>query len=138
MASDVAPQAPVTDTHRAQSCINGTPKAELAALAPGRFHVIRRNGKVTGFEAHKISVAITKAFLAVEGGSAAASPRIHETVANITAQVVKALTRRMPGGGTAHIERRISKRSRIRWFVPERKPGFRSAATWVDAACSTA
>ncbi len=77
---------------------------ELAAVAPGGFHVIRRNGKVTGFDQNKIAVAITKAFLAVEGGNAAASTRIHETVETITAQVVKALTRRMPSGGTVHIE----------------------------------
>ena len=69
-------------------------EAELAAYAPGGFHVIRRNGKVTGFNANKIAVAVTKAFLAVEGGSAAASSRIHESVRELTAQVVAALTRR--------------------------------------------
>jgi ribonucleoside-diphosphate reductase alpha chain len=78
--------------------------AELAAYEPGQFHVIRRNGKVTGFDANKIAVAVTKAFLAVEGGSAAASSRIHQTVQAITDQVVTALTRRMPTGGTVHIE----------------------------------
>ena len=59
---------------------------------------------MTGFDANKIAVAMTKAFLAVEGGSAAASPRIHETVRELTHQVVDALTRRMPDGGTVHIE----------------------------------
>jgi len=72
--------------------------------APGQFRVIRRNGKVTSFDASKISVAMTKAFLAVEGGSAAASMRIHETVAALTETVVAALKRRSPGGGTFHIE----------------------------------
>ncbi len=90
-----------TGSHKAHR-EHGNP--ELAAVAPGGFHVIRRNGKVTGFDQNKIAVAITKAFLAVEGGNAAASTRIHETVETITAQVVKALTRRMPGGGTVHIE----------------------------------
>ena len=42
--------------------------------------------------------------LAVEGGTAAASSRIHETVANLTAQVVATFKRRMPSGGTLHIE----------------------------------
>jgi ribonucleoside-diphosphate reductase alpha chain len=70
----------------------------------GEFQVIRRNGKVTGFDANKIAVAMTKAFLAVEGGNAAASTRIHQTVQDLTGQVVSALTRRMPGGGTVHIE----------------------------------
>src|SRR3546814_13607849 len=47
--------------------------AEVAATAPGGIKVIRRNGKLTSFDARKISVAVTKAFLAVEGGAAAAS-----------------------------------------------------------------
>jgi ribonucleoside-diphosphate reductase alpha chain len=80
------------------------PAAELAAYQPGTCQVIRRNGKVTGFDASKIAVAVTKAFLAVEGGSAAASSRIHQTVQDITDQVVGALLRRMPSGGTVHIE----------------------------------
>ncbi|MDF9393443.1 MULTISPECIES: ribonucleoside-diphosphate reductase subunit alpha [Methylococcus] len=78
--------------------------AELRSLSPGEVRVIRRNGKVTGFDAAKISVAITKAFLAVEGGNAAASRRIHESVEELTDLVVKALLRRLPGGGTIHIE----------------------------------
>ena len=77
---------------------------EIQAVAPGEMRVIRRNGKVTRFDADKIAVAITKAFLAIEGGNAAASSRIHNTVAALTEQIVKALTRRLPGGGTVHIE----------------------------------
>ncbi len=68
------------------------------------INVIRRNGLVTTFDANKISIAVTKAFLAVEGGNAAASSRIHENVKDITNQVVNALTRRQPNGGTIHIE----------------------------------
>ncbi|MDD1649818.1 MAG: ribonucleoside-diphosphate reductase subunit alpha [Methylococcaceae bacterium] len=68
------------------------------------MRVIRRNGKVSSFDASKISVAITKAFLAVEGSNAAASRRIHEVVEELTDQVVKALFRRLPSGGTVHIE----------------------------------
>ncbi|MEY2696147.1 MAG: hypothetical protein RL333_285 [Pseudomonadota bacterium] len=77
---------------------------ELRANAPGEIRVIRRNGKVNGFDASKISVAITKAFLAVEGSSAAASGRIHELVEGLTDQVMKGLFRRLPSGGTLHIE----------------------------------
>ncbi|PDH37966.1 MAG: ribonucleoside-diphosphate reductase subunit alpha, partial [Halieaceae bacterium MED-G27] len=40
----------------------------------------------------------------VEGGTAAASSRIHETVAKLTTQVVGTFERRMPSGGTIHIE----------------------------------
>ena len=76
----------------------------LSATAPGQLRVIKRNGTVVPFEDSKITVAITKAFLAVEGGTAAASSRIHETVATLTAQVVATFKRRMPSGGTLHIE----------------------------------
>ena len=78
--------------------------AAIAATKPGEYKVIRRNGKVTAFDAGKIKVAITKAFLAVEGRNAAASRRIHETVERITNLVVRAITRRMPAGGSIHIE----------------------------------
>ncbi|MFM8443502.1 MAG: ribonucleoside-diphosphate reductase subunit alpha [Methylococcus sp.] len=79
-------------------------EVDLRANAPGEMRVIRRNGKVHGFDASKVSVAITKAFLAVEGSTAAASRRIHEVVDELTDQVVKALFRRLPSGGTIHIE----------------------------------
>jgi ribonucleoside-diphosphate reductase alpha chain len=72
--------------------------------APGQFRVTRRNGKATNFDPSKITVAITKAFLAVEGGTAAASPRIHETVAALSDSVIASLKRRAPGGGTFYIE----------------------------------
>ena len=77
---------------------------ELHANVPGEMRVIRRNGKVNAFDPSKISVAITKAFLAVEGSSAAASGRIHEIVESLTDQVARSLFRRLPSGGTLHIE----------------------------------
>ena len=77
---------------------------ELSATAPGQLRVIKRNGSVVSYTDDKISVAITKAFLAVEGGNAAASTRIHETVAKLTDQVTATFKRRMPTGGTIHIE----------------------------------
>ena len=81
-----------------------TDSANIAVTAPGRFRVIRRNGKVTAYDREKIAVAMTKAFLAVEGGNAAASSRIHEIVGELAEQVELALTRRIPDGGTFHIE----------------------------------
>ncbi len=78
--------------------------APAKAAPHGRYRVIRRNGKLTAFDPTKIQVAMTKAFLAVEGGTAAASRRIHDTVEALTRQVVEALTRRQPEGGTFHIE----------------------------------
>ena len=69
-----------------------------------QYKVIRRNGAVVAFEPWKISVAMTKAFLAVSGGQGAASARIRELVAQLTDGVVRALIRRQPAGGTFHIE----------------------------------
>ncbi len=69
-----------------------------------QYKVIRRNGAVVGFEPAKISVAVTKACLAVSGGQGAASARIRELVAGLTESVVAALIRRQPQGGTFHIE----------------------------------
>ncbi|MFW7341700.1 ribonucleoside-diphosphate reductase subunit alpha [Pollutimonas sp. H1-120] len=68
------------------------------------FHIIRRNGAVVGFEPSKIAIAMTKAFLAVNGGQGAASARVRELVENLTAQAVNALVRNRPSGGTFHIE----------------------------------
>jgi len=72
--------------------------------ATGQFKVIRRNNQVTHFDKNKIKVALTKAFLAVEGENASESSRIHKAVDNLTEQVVKALTRRRDVGSTFHIE----------------------------------
>ncbi len=80
------------------------PATDLTAHAPGELHVMRRNGKVTHFDASKINVAMAKAFLAVEGDSATASSRVHDTVATLTEQVVAVLHRRNPTGGMVHIE----------------------------------
>lgn len=79
------------------------PTGAATAAEPG-YQVIRRNGAVTPFDGSKISVALTKAFLAVEGGTAAASRRVHEIVADLAAQVVANLTRRADHGRTFHIE----------------------------------
>ena len=68
------------------------------------YKTIRRNGAVVPFEPVKISVAMTKAFLAVQGGHAAESARVRETVNLLTEQVVGALMRRKPEGGAIHIE----------------------------------
>ena len=75
----------------------------LPVAEPG-YRVIRRNGSTTPFDAGKITVALTKAFLAVEGGAAAGSRRVHDIVEELTSQTVGALTRRVDAGRTFHIE----------------------------------
>lgn len=90
----------MSNIHLAKDPIPG----ELNANSPGQLRVIKRNGKIVPYDDSKINVAITKAFLAIEGGNAAASSRIHEMVANIASQLSSTFQRRMPTGGTIHIE----------------------------------
>jgi ribonucleoside-diphosphate reductase alpha chain len=78
--------------------------APASATAPGQLRVIKRNGAVVGYDESKVVVAITKAYLAVEGGTAAASSRVHETVTKLGKQITTIFRRRMPSGGTIHIE----------------------------------
>jgi ribonucleoside-diphosphate reductase alpha chain len=97
----------VTDSEKSPPAA-GANFAEVSAVtsqsAYPEYRIIRRNGGVVGFNPRKISVAMTKAFLAIEGGQGAASARIRELVAGLTEGVVTALARRQPGGGTFHIE----------------------------------
>lgn len=88
---------PATDTLKPS-------QMELTANAPGLLKTIKRNGKVVPYDESKIKVAITKAFIAVEGSNAAASNRIHQQVDDITSYITQTFKRRMPSGGTMHIE----------------------------------
>jgi ribonucleoside-diphosphate reductase alpha chain len=78
--------------------------ADLQVTAPGQLRVIKRNGTLVSYTDDKIKIAITKAFLAVEGGQAAASSRIHSTVNQLAETITATFWRRMPSGGTLHIE----------------------------------
>ena len=78
------------------------PPAALQALSS--YQIIRRNGAVVPFEPNKIAVALMKAFLAVHGTQGAASASVREVVDELTQNVVRALVRSRPGGGTFHIE----------------------------------
>ncbi len=68
------------------------------------YKVIRRNGSVVGFEPGKITVAMTKAFLAVRGSQTATSSAMREQVEQLTTNVINALMRRRPDGGSIPIE----------------------------------
>src|ERR1700732_1332851 len=78
------------------------------ALAPqvsfADYKVIRRNGAVVAFEPSKIAIAVTKAFLAVNGGQSAASSRVRDLTAPPPDVVFNALMKRKPEGGAIHIE----------------------------------
>jgi len=95
-----------TEAATAAPVVARTMEAEAQPRDPryAQYKVIRRNGAVVGFEPGKISVAMTKAFLAVNGSQGAASARVREQVVVLTEAVVAALMRRQPQGGTFHIE----------------------------------
>ncbi|MFO1396705.1 MAG: ribonucleoside-diphosphate reductase subunit alpha [Burkholderiales bacterium] len=99
------PSAPTAVPPR--ELIVGEPGSPVMSGADPRFaqyKVIRRNGSVVAFEPSKITIAMTKAFLAINGGQGAASARVREQVTKLTDGVVAALVKRKPEGGAIHIE----------------------------------
>jgi len=100
------PTAPASPQPRAAENGSARPvsSSSIAATAPGQMKVIKRNGTVVPYDESKIAIAITKAFLAIEGPAAAASGRIHQTVSKLTEMVSETFHRRMPSGGSIHIE----------------------------------
>ena len=88
----------------------GVSKQDLSSAASyqdsrySQYKIIRRNGSVVSFMPNKISIAMTKAFIAVNGGQSAASARVREAVIRLTDDVVSALVRHHPVSGTFHIE----------------------------------
>ncbi len=97
----------ITDATAAAEAVRRPPRdlsPAIAATAPGQLRVIKRNGAVVVYDDDKIQIALTKAFLAVEGGTAAASSRIRELVASLSGVVTATFHRRLPSGGTIHIE----------------------------------
>ena len=94
----------VTETGKQEPLQETKQATQKPAIAPGQMRVIKRNGSVVSYDAEKIAIAITKAFLAVEGGAAAASTRIHNEVNELANAITITFSRRMPSGGTLHIE----------------------------------
>ena len=76
----------------------------VTVTAPQRLRVIKRTGDLVPFDAGKIAVAMRKAFLAVEGDSAEVSSRMRDFVEQASAAIEQAFLRRLPDGGTVHIE----------------------------------
>ena len=80
--------------HTARPAITGYEVSSTLSGQDARYSqykIIRRNGSVAAFEPSKISIAMTKAFIAVNGGQGAASARVREVVARLTDDVVNAL-----------------------------------------------
>ncbi|MGS1095516.1 ribonucleoside-diphosphate reductase subunit alpha [Aquamicrobium terrae] len=97
---------PATTALQTNGADKAPPSIETDAFTPAEpgYRIIRRNGSVTPFDPTKITVALTKAFLAVEGSVAAGSRRVHDVVKDLTEQVVSNLMRRIGEGRTFHIE----------------------------------
>jgi ribonucleoside-diphosphate reductase alpha chain len=103
----IATTSPASTATPPRDLIVGEPGSPVASSTDPRFaqfKVIRRNGAVVGFEPAKITIAMTKAFLAVNGGQGASSARVRDEVARLTDAVVVALLKRKPDGGAIHIE----------------------------------
>jgi len=96
--------APSTTLSNNANAIGATALANAQASPMAHYQIIRRNGAVVSFEPNKIAVAMMKAFLAVHGTQGAASASVRETVDELTQQVIRALVRSRPAGGTFHIE----------------------------------
>ena len=110
MQTDTLKRTSVTQDSQALS--PQPPSASIAATAPGQLRVIKRNGTVVSYDDSKIAVAMTKAFLAVEGGTAAASSRIREQVRALVDQMSATFERRFLGRHAAHRRFRSKSNSR--------------------------
>lgn len=97
LASDISPTNPLANPEMTAS--QGGPESRY-----NDYKTIRRNGSIAPFQPEKITIALTKAFLAVEGGQGAASARIRDICHQLTENIIKALMRSHPNGGMFHIE----------------------------------
>jgi transcriptional regulator NrdR family protein len=103
-AKEFSVAAPATHDFNRLSVVPPSPLVPPNSSESRNVQVIRRNGSFSPFDAAKISTAITKAFVAVEGTGAATSRRIQETVEALTQHIVEALSRRADSARAIHIE----------------------------------
>ncbi|MCW8883646.1 MAG: ribonucleoside-diphosphate reductase subunit alpha [Motiliproteus sp.] len=75
-----------------------------ADTPPARFRVTKRDGNSTDFQSDKISIAITKAILAVEGQQASGSSRVKESVYAMVEDINQRFRKTYPSGGSINIE----------------------------------
>jgi ribonucleoside-diphosphate reductase alpha chain len=69
-----------------------------------QVQVIKRTGQAVPFDSAKIANAMTKAFLAEEGQLASGSSRVRNVVVSITEDIHSRIQKRLPSGGSIHIE----------------------------------
>ena len=101
LQSDIATANPSFSSNNLTKNAGSTDSAESRY---SDYKIIRRNGSIAPFTPDKIAIALTKAFIAVNGGTEAASARMRDQVRELTQGVVAALLRFKPSGGTYHIE----------------------------------
>ena len=99
LASDINPANPL-----ANPAVAASNQADSSQERYSDHKIIRRNGSIGPFAPEKIAIALTKAFIAVNGSHEAASARMREQVQHLTEKVVASLIRNKPSGGTFHIE----------------------------------
>ncbi|GAB3834942.1 ribonucleoside-diphosphate reductase subunit alpha [Kribbella italica] len=81
-----------------------TASGALPDASASQLTVVRRDGASTAFDPTKIAVAVSKAFLAVEGAEAGTSHRVRDLVTDLTARVVTALTSRGDSRRSVQVE----------------------------------
>lgn len=69
-----------------------------------KYQVVRRSGDVVEFNPSKITVAITKAYIAIHGSNSIASYGVRDQIGTLTNMVIGALQSRRPTGGSIFIE----------------------------------
>ena len=60
------PELSIKDSSALKDKLSNAESVSMTDTAPGQMRVIKRNGAVVAYDESKISVAITKAYLAVE------------------------------------------------------------------------
>ncbi len=77
---------------------------DILITKPGELHVIKRDGRVTNYDANRIESALKSAFVDVKGAEAAKSSSIKEMTEKLTQFISEKLQKRWPDGGYVHIE----------------------------------
>jgi len=88
--------------HQAQ-CNNMQSQDQV--MAPNHtLQVVKRDGSITHYQEDKIKVAITKAFLAVEGNDASGSDRVHDLIEKLSKHITDRFLSKAEYANIIHIE----------------------------------
>lgn len=111
MSADDRDDQPGRGTHPGPVGAGGAPviggepvDASFEHGLPGQFNVIKRNGALVPFDDEKIRIAVVKAFVNTETAPSLSSQYVNTLSYQITQSVVDVFKKRMPSGGSIHIE----------------------------------